>query len=1248
MSVLKLLQQLSIDHDYITFLSHSCLMVLVSTLLWISFATSSGTAGNIYYVKPSINGSSCPHRQYQCHTLMYYISYPTHFFTSKTQLLFLPGEHVLRSNATVQISNIVNFSMAGTGDTLHFHGYSEPASKILCQGQTGFRFHNVTSLQLQKLTFTQCEQASVGSELHGALVLNSITSLTISDIMVRNSRGYGLHARKLQGYSFITDSTFLLNKGTSEYHGGNAYFVYENCTSNEKASLNIESSQFLNGYNHPKLGSFASGIAFQVTCANVSIHLSNVTTQRNVARDGGNLAVTFPSTVDSFVLLINNSWIEAGSSFNGGGMSVSTLEKAEHSKTSVTHTPIVNRNQSIFLQIENTTFTANLANGVGAGVYLGIHQSLQVYPRVGEVSFKNCTFHNNTITWSPRWVGVAVHIRNFVVPEFILHSIPQFHTNFVDCTFSSNSIIQHSSANDVSECSVFITNNNPSTSIGNSIFLNNSCTAVTAIKSNLIFWGSTTIKDSSGYNGGGMALYESLVNLGPHTIITLANNHATHTGGGMYVDDQTLTHTRQPCFFQLDSTIAENPWLMETVQIKMENNIAEYAGSDLFGGSVDNCYLVQKVFAINSSFIFSKVFCFGPTHDLSYISSTPHGICLCSESNMPNCDSTSLNKEVFPGEMFKVLAVVTGQRNGTVPGNVFTKFSKHTIGHPSLGLLQDAQKIDSMQCSLLHFEVFSNNSNETLILTAQQAAPVKYSSPQLNIVLKSCPLGFALSDSPPYHCKCAPLFVRHHINCYINNQTIQRPAGSWIGSLEQRNISVSGSIWFQKRCPFDYCKPYAINVSENNQDEQCNFNRTGILCGACPEGLSVVLGSSKCYPCSNLYLLLLIPFALAGLLLVIFLIVCNLTVSEGTINGLVFYANIVKLNKTIIFQRKYVPVLTDLLMVFIAWLNLDLGIKTCFYDGMDAYVNTWLQFAFVSYVWSIIGLIIYFSRKYIWVTRLVGRNAVKVVATLLLISYSKLQLTAINVIKFVRLYSSEGEVKYVWIYDGNVQYLSGKHIPLFIIAVVLVVLSMTYAFVLVFIQCFQKRSNMRILFWVEKLKPVFDAYTGPCRDNQRFWPGLLLVVRTILFSLYAITFDKYKVMLTSGVSIFILIVACVSPKGIYKKWSLNILEFFFFFNLCLLSLGVAVTDKLQAPQLFIYISVGISFLTFIGILLYHAHKQVASSQKWRMFLTWLAKKKSSQRVLEPVNQCEENVSDSDGDELPPVLRFDQLREPLLA
>ena len=34
------------------------------------------------------------------------------------------------------------------------------------------------------------------------------------------------------------------------------------------------------------------------------------------------------------------------------------------------------------------------------------------------------------------------------------------------------------------------------------------------------------------------------------------------------------------------------------------------------------------------------------------------------------------------------------------------------------------------------------------------------------------------------------------------------------------------------------------------------------------------------------------------------------------------------------------------LAVFIAWLNIDLGIKSCFFNGLIAYGKTWLQFVF--------------------------------------------------------------------------------------------------------------------------------------------------------------------------------------------------------------------------------------------------------------------------------------------------------------
>jgi len=109
-------------------------------------------------------------------------------------------------------------------------------------------------------------------------------------------------------------------------------------------------------------------------------------------------------------------------------------------------------------------------------------------------------------------------------------------------------------------------------------------------------------------------------------------------------------------------------------------------------------------------------------------------------------------------------------------------------------------------------------------------------------------------------------------------------------------------------------------------------------------------------------------------------------VATGTLSGLMFYANIVGVNRT-----TFIPVeSTDILSVFIAWLNLDFGVETCFYKGMDAYSKTWLQFVFPVYIWVIVGLIIlasHFSRRF---TKLLGNNPVSVLATLILLSYTKI------------------------------------------------------------------------------------------------------------------------------------------------------------------------------------------------------------------------------------------------------------------
>ena len=128
-------------------------------------------------------------------------------------------------------------------------------------------------------------------------------------------------------------------------------------------------------------------------------------------------------------------------------------------------------------------------------------------------------------------------------------------------------------------------------------------------------------------------------------------------------------------------------------------------------------------------------------------------------------------------------------------------------------------------------------------------------------------------------------------------------------------------------CPLDYCQVTSDNISLLSPDEQCANHRSGILCGACQHNYSIALGGSKCLPCTDKYtfIWLILVFAVAGVALVALLLVCNITISHGTLNGLIFYANVVSISGLTNLQNCSIH---PILSVFIAWVNLDLGVET--------------------------------------------------------------------------------------------------------------------------------------------------------------------------------------------------------------------------------------------------------------------------------------------------------------------------------
>ena len=472
----------------------------------------------------------------------------------------------------------------------------------------------------------------------------------------------------------------------------------------------------------------------------------------------------------------------------------------------------------------------------------------------------------------------------------------------------------------------------------------------------------------------------------------------------------------------------------------------------------------------------------------------------------------------------------------------------------------------------------------------------------------NCPPGFELSAIEPI-CICATRLQQFTNTCLVDSTTVLREHNAEFWVAYDSNNECRGLI-LHPNCPFDYCTSEETYLEVADSDKQCNYNRSGLLCGKCNKDLSITLGSSHCLQYSNAYLSLLAAFAFAGVALVIFLHVVRLTVAAGTINGLVLYANIVALNLAVFFKDHSTNVPAGLignsLRVFVAWVNLDVGVETCFYNGMDAYVKTWMQFIFPLYVWALVGMIIVGSHYSGRVARVFGRNPVAVLATLFLLSYAKLLRTVIAALSYTSLEYPNNTQVAVWLYDGNVRFLSGKHIPLFTAAMVcLIFLFLPYTMLLIFSQWLQAKSHLKIFSCINSryVKPFLDAYHAPFTNKHRYWTGLMLLLRFVLYVISAINAlgdPSINLLAIGSIPTAILTVPTILGSRIYKTWSLGLLETSFILNLTILAMATLFNRASGGNQnAATFTSVGVAFATFTGIVLYHSIQQVKDTRLWK-------------------------------------------------
>ena len=223
------------------------------------------------------------------------------------------------------------------------------------------------------------------------------------------------------------------------------------------------------------------------------------------------------------------------------------------------------------LHISNSKFHDNKGGGVNFD--FRVYQNVKYY-----VIIKNSSFERNV---NP--IGSGVIIR----PMSVLSSIEVL---MQDTNFTNHNMIpgQNSNIHISNRFTVITVNNLRRLQIINCTFAMNKQTALQALDSTLYFGGNVIFSGNNGTLGGALMLEGgSIFYLMPHTHVQIINNHAKR-GGGIYVEDEN-TELPYPCFFQL---MNEHDHYSEIDSvITLENNTADEAGSAVYGGKIDYCYL---------------------------------------------------------------------------------------------------------------------------------------------------------------------------------------------------------------------------------------------------------------------------------------------------------------------------------------------------------------------------------------------------------------------------------------------------------------------------------------------------------------------------------------------------------------------------------------------------------------------------------------------------------------------------------
>ena len=1029
-------------------------------------------------------------------------------------------------------------------------------------------------------------------------------------------------------YLNITNSEFINNDCL------NTVWVDEHNTEEDTGLIHIKNSTFMNNHGGG-ITNFEYNTLLVSNCVFLGNHaddaggaiyseaetfISDTTFTNNSAPVGG--AVYLLDYFEIVNCIFTNNRIRVSEDkMTGSALHIIGLLKEEASKSPVIKNTIFTKNVGSdilgsTLRFENITLSNNGKLSPGKNSFS--HNRGCIY------LFNSDLYIDGPVTLSNN-IGGAIHA---VLSNIYIHSNTTVSNN---TAISGGGIILRESKLTIESSAILKLSDNKAKMFGGGIYAYQSVIEFVSEGKGFI------LNNHASKNGGGMFVVASNIKLA-RSRVTIGSNSAQLRGGGLYLQDNSkiyllktqadqkkqdvldvsLTVTSNSAkygggFYIADNSTAgelqcqglenqtydENDLatpasecFIQTIKLYQKNiigiltntfiiNNTAKLGSAIYGGLLDRCTVSPLAEAyyynsITNGFEYIRM-TVNVSND-STITSDPVKVVICRDHTI----------RTMKGRMFKLnvsaIDQVGNPVNATIHSSVFTD--------SRVGRLKEGQTEQTVgnQCTELEYNVFSQDSSAQLEIYAD--GPCKdmgISKKTVDVVFLPCTCPIGLQPSPSQiECECVcdqELQLYQITDCFQESETIQLETNIWIGVAN----STDRIGYVIHNCPFDYCVKKPVNISLNSsqeRDRQCAFNRSGVLCGECQQGLSLVLATSKCRACSNTYLLLLIPFALAGIVLIAFILFFNFTIATGTIHGLILFSNLLPTN---CFTQ------LSVLTMFISWVSLDLGIETCFYNGMSSQAKVLFQLVFPVYLFLLMFLIIILSRySNLFAKLLSNRNPVAALCTLTFLSYSKFLRFIIAALQFTVLEFPDGSKQRIWLYDANVQYFISSR---FVLAAIIITVGGSFTLLLFFSQWLPRCSNWKLMKWTRNTKytALMDAYQAPFISKHRYWAGLLRLALIVHNVIAATAANKYLPILSMGCIAAGILMFKLQSSGPYVSWINNLLENAFLLNLIFLASGIQYANTLEKKHL-ITVLANVSMATtaclFLLIICYHSYKYI--------------------------------------------------------